>query len=115
MAYNEKLAYRVREIIAATPRIIEEKKMFGGLCFMVNDKMCVGVETDRLMVRLDPALYEQVMEKEGVTAMDFSGRTMKGYVFVAVKSLNTKTKLDYWLKLALDYNTIAKVSKKRKK
>ena len=58
MAYNEKLADRVREIIALTHKNVEEKKMFGGLCFMVNDKMCVGVETERLMVRLDPARYD---------------------------------------------------------
>ena len=55
MAYNEKLADRTREIIALTHKNVEEKKMFGGLCFMVNDKMCVGVEKERLMVRLDPA------------------------------------------------------------
>ena len=62
MAYNEKLADRVREIISLTHTNIEEKKMFGGLCFMVNDKMCVGVETNRLMVRLDPAKYDEVIE-----------------------------------------------------
>ena len=64
MAYDEKLADRTRELIAATYDNIEEKKMFGGLCFMVNDKMCVGVESARLMVRFDPAKTEEVMEKE---------------------------------------------------
>ena len=59
MAYNEKLAGRVRETIALTNKNIEEKKMFGGLCFMVNDKMCVGVEKERLMIRLDPDNYEE--------------------------------------------------------
>ncbi len=63
MSYNEKLADRVREIISLTARKVEEKKMFGGLCFMVNDKMCVGVESERLMVRLDPDKYEEAMEK----------------------------------------------------
>ena len=58
MAYNEKLADRTREIISLTHKNIEEKKMFGGLCFMVNDKMCVGVEQELLMVRIDPARYE---------------------------------------------------------
>ena len=58
MSFNEKLADRTREIIAETHKKVEEKKMFGGLCFMVNDKMCVGVEKERLMVRLDPAKYE---------------------------------------------------------
>lgn len=115
MAYNEKLAGRVREIIAATPAVIEEKKMFGGLCFMVNKKMCVGVESGRLMVRLDPARYEDVIERAGVTAMDFTGKVMIGYVFVDITELNTKKKLDYWIQLAPDYNKITKASKKKKK
>ncbi len=114
MAYNEKLAGRTREIIALTHKIIEEKKMFGGLCFMVNDKMCVGVEKERLMVRLNPDLMEAVMEKEGCTPMDFTGRIMKGYVFVDIEALNTKKKLEYWIQLALEYNSIAKASKKKK-
>ncbi len=115
MAYNEKLADRVREMISLTHKITEEKKMFGGLCFMVNDKMCVGVEKERLMVRLDPERTEEVMEKEGCKPMDFTGKIMKGYVFVDAGMLNTKTKLEYWMKLALEYNKLAKSSKKKKK
>jgi len=115
MAYNEKLAARTRELIAATHKNVEEKSMFGGLCFMVNDKMCVGVEKERLMVRLNPDIYDEVMEKEGCMPMDFTGRIMKGYVFVDIEALNTKKKLEYWINLALEYNKIAKVSKKKKK
>ena len=114
MAYNEKLADNVRELIAATHKNVAEKAMFGGLCFMVNEKMCVGVEKERLMVRLDPAVYDEVMEKEGCTAMDFTGKVMKGYVFVDAAVLTTKKKLDYWIQLALAYNKIAKASKKKK-
>jgi len=115
MAFNEKLADRTREIIATTHKNVEEKRMFGGLCFMVNDKMCVGVEKDRMMVRLDPALYDEVMEKEGCRPMDFTGKIMKGYVFVDAAVLNTKKKLEYWVNLALAYNKMAKPSKKKKK
>ncbi len=114
MACNEKIATQVRELIALTHKNSEEKKMFGGLCFMVNAKMCIGVELERLMVRLDPAVYDEVMEKEGCTAMDFTGKVMKGYVFVSADAVNTKKKLAYWVKLALDYNKIAKASKKKK-
>ncbi|MGC4037168.1 MAG: TfoX/Sxy family protein [Chitinophagaceae bacterium] len=114
MAYNEKLANRVREIIAVAHKKVEEKAMFGGLCFMVNDKMCVGVEKERLMVRLDPIRYEEVIDKEGVKPMDFTGKVMKGYVFVDIDALNTTKKLDYWMQLALEYNKIAKPSKKKK-
>lgn len=113
MSYNEKLADRTREIIALTHKNVEEKKMFGGLCFMVNDKMCVGVEKERLMVRLDPVLFDEVIEKEGCKPMDFTGRIMKGYVFVDIEALNTKKKLEYWVKLALDFNKVAKASKKK--
>ena len=113
MAYSEKLANMTRELIAATHKNVEEKAMFGGLCFMVNDKMCVGVEKDRLMVRLDPAMYDEVMEKDGCKPMDFTGRVMKGFVFVDADVLSTKKKLDYWVQLALEYNKIAKASKKK--
>lgn len=115
MSYNEKLADRTREIIAKTHKNVEEKRMFGGLCFMVNHKMCVGVEKERLMVRLDPAIYEEVMEKEGCRPMDFTGKIMKGYVFVDIDALNTKKKLEYWIKLALEFNKIARASKKKTK
>lgn len=114
MPYNERLADRTRALIALTHKNVEEKKMFGGLCFMVNDKMCVGIEQERLMVRLDPSKYEEAMEKEGCTPMDFTGKVMKGYVFVAIDALNTKKKLEYWIRLALEYNAIAKASKKKK-
>jgi TfoX/Sxy family transcriptional regulator of competence genes len=115
MAFNEKLADRVREIISLTHKNVEEKRMFGGLCFMVNDKMCVGVESNRLMVRFDPAKTDEVMEKEGCKPMDFTSKVMKGFVFVDIDALNTKRKLEYWVNLALAFNKMAKPSKKKKK
>ncbi len=90
MPYDEKLADRTREIISLTHTITEEKKMFGGLCFMVNDKMCVGVERERMMLRIDPAKYEAVMEIEGCKPMDFTGKVIKGFIFVDADVLNTK-------------------------
>ena len=114
MAYDEKLADRTREIIALTHHLIEEKKMFGGLCFMVNDKMCVGVLQDRLMVRINPEKYDEVMELEGCRAMDFSGKPMKGFAFVDIDVLDTNKKLGFWIRLALEYNPIAKATKKKK-
>lgn len=114
MAYNEKLADMTRELIAQSEKNVVEKAMFGGLCFMVNDKMALGVEKERLMVRLDPARYEEVMEKEGCKPMDFTGKVMKGFVFVDADELTTKKKLAYWVGLALEYNKVAKASKKKK-
>jgi TfoX/Sxy family transcriptional regulator of competence genes len=114
MPINEKLADRVRELIAATEKKVEEKKMFSGLCFMVNDKMCVGVRTDSMMVRLDPGLFEEALEQEGVVPMVHSGKVMKGFLFVSEEVLGTKKKLEYWVKLALDFNKIARSSKEKK-
>ncbi len=113
MAYNEKLADRTRAIIAQTHKKVEEKKMFGGLCFMVNDKMCVGVEKERLMLRIDPGIVDEVIQKKGCAPMDFTGKIMKGFLFVGQEVLTTQKKLDYWIQLALAYNKIAKVSKKK--
>ncbi len=115
MPYNFDLADRTRDIIAQTHKKVEEKRMFGGLCFMVNGKMCVGVESERLMVRLDPAVYDEVMEKEGCSPMDFTGKVMRGYVFVDVDALKTRKQLEYWLNLALEFNKKAKPSKKKSK
>lgn len=113
MSYNEKLADRVRELIALTHTITEEKKMFGGLCFMVNDKMCVAVEQERMMLRLDPAITATLLVKGICQPMDFTGKIMKGYVFVDMDELNTKMQLNYWIQLALEYNQWAKASKKK--
>lgn len=115
MAYNENLADRTREIIALTHDNVEEKKMFGGLCFMVNDKMCLGVMDDRLMVRLDPAKFEEVVELEGCRPMDFTGKLMKGYVYVESEAMDSDKKMKFWIDLALEYNRIAKPSVKKKK
>ncbi len=112
MPFKEKIAGRIREILSITHKNVEEKKMFGGLCFMVNDKMCIGVETNRLMVRLDPSRMEEVLEKEGCKPMDFTGKVMKGFVFVEIDALNTKKKLGYWIGIALEYNEIAPSKKK---
>lgn len=114
MAYNEELSDRVRTLIALSHTDVEEKKMFGGLCFMVNGKMCVGINKNDMMVRLNPDIYDEVIHLEGVRPMDFTGRVMIGYVFVDIEALSTKSKLKYWIDLALEYNSIAKSAKKRK-
>lgn len=114
MAYNEKLANRIREFLSSKIKV-EEKKMMGGLTFMVNDKMCAGITDDDLMVRINPNTYESALNKKGCREMDFTGRPMRGFVFVSPEGTRTKKDLDYWLKLALDYNKKAKPSSKRKK
>lgn len=110
MAYDEKLADRVRGFLVNEKKV-EEKKMMGGLTFMVNDKMCVGILSNDLMVRLDPSNYESALEMEGCREMDFTGRPMKGFVFVSVEGTGTPKKLSQWINLALDYNKQLKPAK----
>ena len=114
MAFDEKLADRIREAIMDLPDV-EEKYMFGGLCFMVNDKMCVGVLKDDMMCRIDPAMEDEALEKHGCRPMDFSGRSMKGFVYVSEEGMRKKKDFDYWIGLCLEYNPKAKASKKKKK
>jgi TfoX/Sxy family transcriptional regulator of competence genes len=112
MAYNEKLADRIREQLVGLK--VEEKRMMGGLTFMVNAKMCVGVLDDDLMVRLAPEVYTEALEKPGCRAMDFTGRPMKGFVFVSPEGTKGLKQLTYWIGLALDFNRRAKASRKKK-
>ena len=114
MAYSEKLANRIRERLANLP-IIEEKEMMGGLTFMVDGKMCVGIIKDELMCRIDPALHETEIEKQGCRTMDFTKRPMKGYVMIDDIGMKTKKDFDYWIDLALDFNKRAKSFKKSKR
>jgi TfoX/Sxy family transcriptional regulator of competence genes len=113
MAYSEILAERVSQGLG-NGRKIEAKKMMGGLTFMVNSKMCVGVLNDDLMVRLDPALHDTALKRKGCRIMDFTGRPMKGFVFVGPAGTKTDKDLETWLALALDFNAAAKVSASRK-
>jgi TfoX/Sxy family transcriptional regulator of competence genes len=113
MAYSEQLANRIRERLADLPNI-EEKEMMGGLTFMYNGKMCVGIIKDELMCRLDPDTYETVLEKNGCRQMDFTGRPMKGYVMIDDSGMKNKKDFDFWIDLALDFNKKAKSSKTKK-
>lgn len=114
MPYNETLANKIRKALSQQKNV-EEKKMMGGLTFMVNGKMCVGILGDDLMARIDPEIHETALQKKGCREMDFTGRPMKGFVFVSPDGTSKATQLSYWLELALDYNDKAKTSRKRKR
>lgn len=114
MAFDEKLANRVREALSDVGKV-EEKKMMGGLTFMVNGKMCVGIINNDLMCRIDPANYETALEINGCREMDFTGRPMKGFVFVSADGIIKKKDFEYWINLSLEYNKKAKPSPKKKK
>lgn len=114
MAYDENLADRVRERFAALDNV-EEKEMMGGLVFMYNDKMCAGIIRDELMCRIDPDLQATAVEKNGCRTMDFTKRPMKGYIMVDETGMRSKSELDSWLNLAIEFNGKAKSSKKIRK
>ncbi|MBK7105024.1 MAG: TfoX/Sxy family protein [Ignavibacteriae bacterium] len=114
MAYNEQLANRIRQKLSDLPNVIE-KKMMGGLTFMYNDKMCVGILKDELMCRIDPALHEESVEKIGCRTMDFTKRPMKGYVMIDESGMKSQADFGYWLNLAIDFNKQAISSKKKVK
>ncbi len=114
MAYDERLADRIREQLVNLPNV-EEKSMMGGLTFMVNDKMCIGIIKDEMMCRIAPELHDTVVEKNGCRTMDFTKRPMKGYVMVDETGMRTQQEFDYWINLCLEFNEIAKSSKKKKK
>lgn len=114
MAYNEFLADRIRRIFNEKRTPFEEKKMMGGLCFLVDGKMCAGVVEDMLMGRIDHTIYEEALTRKGCRKMDFTGRPMKGYVFVEPEGIDTDRDLENWVQLCLDFNPRAKASKKKK-
>ena len=112
MAYNIKLADRIRKRLEKLPHV-EEKEMMGGLTFMYNSKMCIGIIGDEMMCRIDPELQETTLRRKGSRIMDFTGRPMKGYVMVNDEGIKSKTDLDYWINLCLEFNKKAKSSKKK--
>ena len=102
MAYDDKLAERVREVLKRR-RGISEKKMFGGLAFMVNGHIACGVLGEDLMVRVGPEAYDAALKKAGARPMDFTGRPMKGMVYVGPSGYRRKPSLEAWVKQALSY------------
>lgn len=112
MAYSEKLAERIRKRLVDVPNV-EEKAMMGGLAFMLNGKMCVGVSDAALMCRINPELYESALHKKGCRPMDFTGRPMRGWVFIDEDGMQNSKDFDYWINLALEFNKLAKPYKKK--
>ncbi len=119
MAYNETTAIRIRNLLYDKEVIFIEKKMFGGICFMVNDKMCFGVLIDKksnqeqLMCRMSEVDCEKSLETENCMPMEFTGKPMKGYLFVVENGYQSAKDLAHWIQLCLNFNPLAKKSKKK--
>jgi len=116
MAYDNRLADRVREYLSAIPKIkVKEKEMFRGIAFMVNGKMCVNVSGENLMCRIDPSERETIQERTGFIPMVMKGKDLKGYCYVSPDGFKSKKDFEYWLNLCLAFNPKAKASKKTSK
>jgi len=110
MAYDEYLGERIRQILQTKHIDFFTKKMMGGLVFMVNEKMCCGIQIDKkygdslLMAKIGERSYEEEIGKSVCLPMDFTGRPMKGYVFVTPDGFDLDSDLEYWIQKALNYN-----------
>ena len=102
MAFDEGLAERIRQVVAGRPDVVE-KKMFGGLAFMLNEYMFCGVLGEDLMARVGPDNYGAALSKPHVREMDFTGRAMKGYVYVAPDGVESDSDLSYWIDLCAEF------------
>jgi TfoX/Sxy family transcriptional regulator of competence genes len=100
MAYDEGLAERLRGALE-DQRGLSEKRMFGGLCFMLDGKMCVGIVKDELMVRVGAERHAEALKKPHARPMDFTGRPMTGFVYVAPEGLESDRELEGWVDLGV--------------
>ena len=108
MAYNEFLADRVRNILHPYAEEIEEKKMMGGLTFMLKSKMCCGIVKDDLMVRVIEEKYESSLQRPYCREMDFTGKPLKGFLFVDIEGLESDADLKEWINLGIEFVSQAK-------
>lgn len=102
MPYDESLAERVRKAVSHRSDVVE-KKMFGGLSFMVNGYMACGVLKDDLMVRVGPDRFQDALARPGARPMDITGRPMKGFVFVSREGHESDEALAEWMRLAVEF------------
>jgi TfoX/Sxy family transcriptional regulator of competence genes len=113
MTDHESLVKRVKEALGST-RPVQEKRMFGGITFMVGGKMCVSVGKERIMCRIDPAIHDTALRRSGCRTVVMKGREYRGFVHVDADAVKTKAGLNFWVALALDYNKkIAGSARKR--
>lgn len=114
MAYDNYLEERISRILHQKNILFHAKKMMGGLCYMVDDKMCVGIVKEELMVRVGEESMHTFLSLEGAKPMTFTGKPLKGFLFVSPIGIDTEIQLEKWIDAALAYNPLAKSSKKKR-
>ena len=102
MAYSEELALRVRQSLGEQPGVVE-RKMFGGLCFMVHGNMCCGVMGDEVIVRVGAERYKSALNLPNAREMDFTGRPMRGFVVVSSEGVSSDDGLDEWVQRGVEF------------
>ena len=112
MPYDEGLAERIREQLKQRPEM-EEKKMFGGLCFLVSGNMCCGIVKDTLMARVGPDNYENCLARDHAREMDFTGKALKGMIYVAPEGIESDQALAEWVAICLQFVNTLPPKKKR--
>ena len=115
MAYSEYLADRVRNSFKENKIGFEEKRMFGALSFFVDEKLCVGVYREELLVRIPPEKQDEYLQNEDCRLLDSSGKSMKGFLLISPDGVDMDEDLDKWVRRCLEFNPRAKSSKKKKK
>lgn len=116
MAYRTELVDKVREYLSEIPNIeVEEKEMFAVLNFMVYGKTCICISEDKLMLRFDPKLQDELVEKYGYETMLMKGKVYKGYCYINPDGFEKRKDFEYYIDICLEYNKIAKSSKKKPK
>jgi TfoX/Sxy family transcriptional regulator of competence genes len=115
MAYDNYLEERMTRVMESRKLNYNAKKMMGGLVFMVDGKMCFGIVGEQMMARINPDIYQECLEVEGCNEMNFTGRALKGFVYLDGEAIDKEDDLEKWIDLCLEFNPLAKASKKKKK
>jgi TfoX/Sxy family transcriptional regulator of competence genes len=102
MSFDNHLADRIRKQLA-NQEGLTEKKMFGGIGFLLNGNMCCGVLGEEVVIRLDPEQTEKALTNKYTREFDFSGRPMKGWIYVGAKAVENETDLKHWVQIGLKY------------
>ncbi len=102
MAYDEILVKRIRKVLSRVDGV-SEKKMFGGVAFMYRGNMCCGVVGEKMMIRVGPKQYEELLARPHVRKMDFTGRPMKGFIYVEPSGLASEKELRDFVSLGVKY------------
>lgn len=104
MVYDENFAERVGNLLM-TQRDFDEKKMFGGLTFMVNGHMSMGVMEKDFMLRIGKEKYQTALSKPNTREMDFTGKSMNGFIYISIDGLKDDKLLFEWIMMGLEYNS----------